>query len=84
MSFIERYKKGFALFFGSVCFIVGLFRLAIFVLGLLPEKLKFADVWSWGNVIFIALGIILLWGEITSFAQSIQDSAKSLLKKKTS
>ena len=83
MSYIEKYKKGFAIFFGSVCFIVGLFRLALYVLGLLSQELTFSDVWSWGNVIFIGLGIILLWGEITLFAKTVQDSAKGLLNKKS-
>ena len=68
MSFIENYKKGLAVFAGTICLIVALFLPAKAALGMTDNM----EVWTSLNWIFLGLSIIFLWGEIVTLAKSVQ------------
>lgn len=71
MSYIEKYKKGLAVFVGTICLFIALFLPAKYAMGMEVRCLG-EEVWTSINWIFLALAIVFLWGEIVSLAKSVQ------------
>ena len=78
-TFADKYKNTLALIAGTVCLVIACYAPAKSALLLTPDDIP----WKTSNYIFLILGIIFLWGQIVSFAKSVQDGASNLLKKKT-
>ena len=75
MGFIEKYKSGLALILGTACLIIALYAPAQSALLLTDDDIS----WKTSNWIFLALGIIFLWGEIVTLAKTFQN----VIRKKT-
>lgn len=79
MSFVEKYKRGLALFLGTVCLAIAMYAPAKSALLLTADEYE----WKTSNWIFLGLGLVFMWGEIKTFAKTVQDSARAILKKKS-
>lgn len=78
-TFADKYKNTFALIAGTVCLIIACYAPAKSALLLTSDDIP----WKTSNYIFLVLGIIFLWGQIVSFAKSVQDGASKFIHKKT-
>ena len=66
--FVEKYKKWLAIILGNLCLVIGLYGPALSSLLIIDEELHLTT----NNTVFTGLGIILLWGEIVTFAKVLQ------------
>ena len=78
-TFADKYKNTLALIAGTICLVIACYAPAKSALLLTSDDIP----WKTSNYIFLVLGIIFLWGQIVSFAKSIQESGANFIKKRT-